>query len=306
MIGSAFPKSLNAEPVSKEQLSFDTNPGRGVKPAKLSATLYLPRSTNPVSTMVIISSSGGVLDWIEGYYARELAKSGIGALVVDSFKPRGVRNVIANQSLVSSWDMENDAFAALAELQKDKRIDPSRIGLMGLSKGGLVAQNAAFMIRRKLRGTDSSAFAVHVPIAPDCTVQFRDTQTTKKPIFYMLAELDDADPSAACTEYAHRITVSGNSNVEVKIYKGAHHNWEMTKPVVYAEKAQNFSKCTRLIEDNGDRTFLAGNIRIKAEDEYSWMVKNCMSMGEHVGGGTEKLKQQAADDLVAFLKRNGF
>jgi dienelactone hydrolase len=101
MIGTAFPKSSNAGPVSKEQLSFDTNPGRGVKPAKLSATLYLPRSTNPVSTMVIISSSGGVLDWIEGYYARELAKSGIGALVVDSFKPRGVRNVIANQSLVS-------------------------------------------------------------------------------------------------------------------------------------------------------------------------------------------------------------
>ena len=85
-----------------------------------------------------------MIDWIEGYYARELSRQGIA--VIDSFKPRGLRNVISNQSLVSSWDMENDAFAALAELQKDERIDPSRIGIMGLSKGGLVAQNAAFMI----------------------------------------------------------------------------------------------------------------------------------------------------------------
>jgi hypothetical protein len=32
--------------------------------------------------MVIINSSGGVLDQVEGYYARELVKHGIAALVV--------------------------------------------------------------------------------------------------------------------------------------------------------------------------------------------------------------------------------
>jgi dienelactone hydrolase len=295
-----------AQQVKTEQLSFDSNPGRGSRPAKVTATLYLPKSAGPVPAMVLTSSSGGVLDWIEGYYARALSREGIAALVIDSFRPRGVRNVISSQSAVSSWDMENDAFAALALLGQDKRIDASRIGIMGLSKGGIVAQNSAFLIRRQARGTGALAFALHVPIAPDCTAQFRDTQTTRKPMFYMLAELDDADPSTPCVEYAHRIKVSGNSDVSVKVYKGAHHAWEMTKPVVWDTKAQNFSKCTRLIEDNGDRTFAAGNLRVKSEDEFAWMVKNCMTMGEHVGGGTEKHKKEATDDLIAFLRKNGF
>src|SRR4051794_25466337 len=165
-----------AQQVKTEQLSFDSNPGRGAKPAKVTATLYLPKSAGPVPAMVLTSSSGGVLDWIEGYYARALSREGIAALVIDSFKPRGIRNVISSQSAVSSWDMENDAFAALALLGKDARIDATRIGIMGLSKGGLVAQNSAFLIRRQASGTGTLAFALHVPIAPDCTGQFRDTQ----------------------------------------------------------------------------------------------------------------------------------
>src|SRR5204862_7407283 len=119
------------------RLEFATNPANTVKLAKIKATLYVPKRPTPMPAMVIISSSGGVLDFIEGYYARELNKAGIASLVVDSFGSRGVRNVIEDQSLVSSWDMENDAFAALIELRKDSRIDGSRIGIMGVSKGGI-------------------------------------------------------------------------------------------------------------------------------------------------------------------------
>src|SRR4051794_22686400 len=193
-----------------EQLVFDTNLAPDVNPVKITASLYMPHASTPVPAMVIINSSGGVLDWIEGYYARELSERGIAALVVDSFKPRGVRNVVSNQNLVTSWLMENDAFAALAELQKDKRIDAAHIGIMGVSKGGLVAQNAAFTIRRDLRRTGKAAFAVHVPIVPDCTAQFRTVETTGNPIFYMLAELDDIVPSKPCIEYAERIKAAGN------------------------------------------------------------------------------------------------
>ena len=173
--------SASAETRVVEQLVFDTNPAPDVKRVKITANLYLPHVSTPVPAMVIINSSGGVLDWIEGYYARELSERGIAALVVDSFKPRGVRNVVSNQNLVTSWLMENDAFAALAELQKDKRIDAVHIGIMGVSKGGLVAENAAFTIRRDLRRTGKAAFAVHVPIVPDCTAQFRTVETTGRP-----------------------------------------------------------------------------------------------------------------------------
>ena len=119
--------------ISIEHLTFDTNAAGSVKPAKIKATLYLPARSAPIPAMIIISSSGGVLDFIEGYYTREFNKAGIASLVVDSFGPRGVKNVIQDQSLVTSWDMENDAFAALKLLRNDKRIDASHIGIMGVS-----------------------------------------------------------------------------------------------------------------------------------------------------------------------------
>jgi dienelactone hydrolase len=164
-----------------EHLKFDTNPAPDVTPVKVTAILYMPQSDKPVAAMVIVNNSGGVLDRIEGHYSRSLSQNGIAALVVDSFKPRKISNIDENQALVSSWVMENDAFAALAELRKDKRIDPTRIGIMGVSKGGLVAQNAAMLVRRELRQTGGLTFALHVPIAPDCVAQFRNAATTGGP-----------------------------------------------------------------------------------------------------------------------------
>ena len=293
-------------PVAVEPLSFGTNFAPGVDFVAITAKLYMPRSAEPVAAMVIISSSGGVLDFNEGYYARELSKHGIAALVVDSFTNRGIHDTIRNQLTVTSWQMENDAFAALKVLQKDKRIDPDRIGIMGISKGGIVAQNSAFLVRRALRGTGAQEFALHVPIVPDCAGQFRDARTTGKPIFYMLAELDDADPAQLCLDYVRRINAAGNLNAVAKMYKGAHHNWEDTGPLTYSSDAIVGSKCTSLIDDNGDRTFTKGNVFVQDKDVAAWMANNCFTRGEHVGGGTEELKRQRTNDLLAFLRANNF
>jgi dienelactone hydrolase len=289
-----------------EHLKFDTNPAPDVMPVKITATLYLPQSDKPVPAMVIVNNSGGVLDRIEGHYSRSLSHSGIAALDVNSFKPRKIANIEENQALVGSWAMENDAFAALAELKKDKRIDPDRIGVMGVSKGGLVAQNAAMLVRRELRRTGSLAFALHVPIAPDCVAQFRNAGTTGRPIFYMLAELDDVTPSKPCPEYADRIKTAGNSNVATKVYTGQYHAWELTGPVLHEKKIENYSACAAMIEDNGDRTMKASNKVVGGWNVSKWSKQNCVVRGGHVGGGTEKQKKQATADLISFLRQNGF
>lgn len=299
---------ITAQPAVIEQLSFDTNRAPNVRLAKITATLYLPFATKPVPAMVIISSSGGVLDWIEGYYARELVRHGIAGLVVDSFKPRGVNDLVEDQSLVTSWDMENDALAALAVLQKDNRIEPAHIGVMGMSKGGLVAQHSAFVVRQNWRRTADLAFAAHIAIAPPCEAQHRNAKTTGKPIFYMLAELDDAGLAKPCVDYAERIKAAGNPNVALKIYKDAHHTWENTRPVSFLARGENYSKCFAIIEDNGAYVMAAGKgpTLSKSADIFAWRIENCRSLGFHVGGGTEKLKREATGDLIAFLKRNGF
>lgn len=295
-----------AKTVGVEQLTFETNPAPDVVPAKIKARLYLPKSDKPVPAMVIVNNSGGVLDEIEGHYARSLSQNGIAALVVDSFGPRKLKNIVQDQTLVTSWAMENDAFAALAALKNDKRVDPDRIGIMGVSKGGLVAQNSAMTVRREWRRTGSLAFALHVPIVPDCVSQFRNASTTGRPIFFMLAELDDLTPSRPCVEFAERLKVAGNSAVSIKVYRGQHHAWELVGPVIHNKKSENWSACGAIIEDNGDRTMKANNTYVGARSVAKWMKDNCVTRGAHVGGGTERQKKQATDDLIQFLKQNGF
>jgi dienelactone hydrolase len=310
IIAAAGLTGARAEPsrVTTEPLTFDTNTANNVKRAKIKATLYLPGRATPAPAMVIINSSGGVLDWIEGYYARELGKAGIAALVVDSYGPRGVRRTVEDQSLVSSWDMENDAFAALALLRKDKRIDAAHIGIMGVSKGGLVALNAALMVRRDWRGTGDLAFALHVPIVPGCEFQHRDVSTTGRPVLVMLAERDDYNFASDCADYARRMVNAGNPAVTVKIYKGAQHNWETMGEVIYMARAENYSRCKGSIEADGAITMAVkdGPRLMKSADVFAYLRTHCMTMGVHVGGGTEKLRGEATADLMRFLKGHGF
>src|ERR1700754_498616 len=137
-----------------EQLSFDTltfdHPAAS-KPARVSASLHLPTANSPVPCMVLLTSSAGVQRHREHYYAQALNAAGVAALIVDSFSGRGVRRTVADQTLVSGAQMEGDAFAALALLRDDPRIDPRRIGIMGVSKGGVATLNAAIAVRQRWR-----------------------------------------------------------------------------------------------------------------------------------------------------------
>src|SRR3954469_25762993 len=161
-----------------ESVSFDTltfeHPA-AAKPARVSGTLHLPtQADRPFSCMVILTSSAGVQRHREHYYAQALNDAGVAALIVDSFSGRGVRRTVADQTLVSAAQMEGDAFAALALLRSDRRIDPVRIGVMGVSKGGGPPLKPAIAVRQRWRGGFQPLFDVHVAICPGATAQHRD------------------------------------------------------------------------------------------------------------------------------------
>jgi dienelactone hydrolase len=156
-----------------------------------------------------------------------------------------------------------------------------------------------------MRMTDV-AFAAHIPIVPSCSTVNRSTRTTGAPMFFMLAELDDYTPAAPCLEQVERLRKGGNEKIEVKVYKGAHHAWERlgSKPG-FDPKGENYSDCRRWVEDDG-RTVTLDGTAIPRATEMAWLRANCMKLGVHFGGGTEKLKREATDDLIAFLKKHGF
>jgi len=290
-----------------ERLTFDTLTPvvpLALPPARVTARLYRPEGARrPAPAMVILSSSAGVQRHRELYYAQRLAAAGIVACVVDSFGPRGVRSTVADQSKVSAFQMECDAIAALRLLREDTAIDGARIGIMGVSKGGVAAINAAIAVRRRWRGVDD-LFALHVGICPGCVAQHRDASTTDRPVFFMLAQHDDYTPAPFAIDYAQRMRAAGNARIRVKVYT-AHHGWESIGPVYAIANAQNYSRCANLIEDDG-RHFVAAAGRAMSEAEYRLWVRDngLLDFGAHAGGGSVALRDRATGDLLSFLSSN--
>jgi dienelactone hydrolase len=292
-----------------EQLSFETltfeHPAAR-KPARVSASLHLPSADRPLPCMVILTSSAGVQRHREHFYAQELNNAGVAALIVDSFGGRGVRRTVADQTLVSAAQMEGDAFAALALLRADRRIDPNRIGIMGVSKGGGATLNAAIAVRQAWRNGFPHLFDLHVAICPGATAQHRNPATHGRPIFFMLATHDDYTPAPLAVEYAERMRAAGNGAIKVKVYGSAHHGWESIGPVFDIKDAENWSCCRNWIEDDG-RHFVVAAGRAMSEPEYqAWARLHCVTKGARAGGGTPDLKRRATADLLAFLSQHGF
>ena len=293
------------ESVAFDTLTFD-HPA-ACRPARLTASLHLPgKAPAPFPCMVILTSSAGVQRHREHYYSQALNGAGIAALIVDSFTGRGVRRTVADQTLVSGAQMEGDAFAALGLLRDDPRIDPVRIGVMGVSKGGVATLNTAIAVRHRGRGGFPHTFDLHVAICPGATAQHRDPTTHGKPIFFMLAGRDDYTPAPLAIEYAERMRATGNGGIKVKVYSGAHHGWESIGPVFDIRDAENWSCCRNLIEDDA-RHFVTAAGRAMSEPEYqAWARQHCVTRGARAGGGTPELKQRATGDLLAFLAGHGF
>jgi dienelactone hydrolase len=297
-----------------ESMSFDTltfDHPTACRPARLSACLHLPEppskgSHKPVACMVILTTSAGVQRHREHYYAELLTRAGTAALIVDSFTGRGVRRTVSDQTLVSAAQMEGDAFAALALLRADSRIDPARIGIMGVSKGGVATLNAAISVRRRWRNGFPHLFDLHVAICPGATAQHRDPTTHGRPMYFMLAAHDDYTPADLAIEYAQRMRLAGNDRIKVKVYGNAHHGWESIGPVFDIKDAENWSCCRNYIEDDGTHFIPAAGIALSEPEYQAWARLHCITKGARAGGGTPELKQRAGADLIAFLRTHGF
>lgn len=303
--------TVEEETYTTETMTFSTNVVPGTtndEEVEVEAKLYVPKNVKfPISAVIIAPSSSGIEDEREIYYAKELTKAGIAALVIDSFGARGLTDSVYDQSLLEAWDIENDAIAAFEELAADRRFKSNRIGIMGVSKGGSVAMNTALSARRRWTGVDDVRFAAHVAISPDCTWVTRRPDTTGAPMFFMLAELDEQTPVQPCLAQAARIKEAGNKRVETKVYAGAHHAWEeLGAAPEYDPKAENYSRCRVWIEDNG-QMFSADNGELVPEDEWhQWAKDNCMTLGTKCCGGSKELKELATRDIIAFLRKYRF
>lgn len=129
-------------------------------PSKASATEKVP-------VIVLMHGSGGfgrgISQWTDAFN-----DIGVATFAVDTFGPRGIKSMVDDQTLLSNAANLMDALQALQVLSTHPRIDASRIGVMGFSKGGEVAFRTAVEPLRHAVVKSDLKFALHIPTYAGC------------------------------------------------------------------------------------------------------------------------------------------
>jgi TPR repeat protein len=281
--------------------------GAQLQEDRITADLFRPQLEGRVPTVVIINSSGGITAHTELYYAGVLARHGMAALVIDSFRPRGVRRTGDDQNRVAQTQSNADAIAGFRWLAQQSWVDASRIAVLGMSRGGEAAYSVALEGMLKYLQAPEVKFAAHVATSVgSCNFQLRDVRTTGAPLFFMLAELDDGTPVMPCVEFIQRLRAAGNANVRWAVYPGVYHTYEWTGGTDTAPKDWTGRACAgrfwrdeqgKLYERSSGKPAASGN-------QTEFLFNTCMQTGYTVGGD-ERVKTQATADLLQFLRDAG-
>lgn len=106
----------------------------------LSGTIVKPISDGDAPAIVFLHGSGPMTRAGFRSYAEEFAKLGIASIFYDK---RGTGESEGSWVTVSIDDLANDALAAFELLKKEDGIDPTRIGVWGVSQAGWIASAMA-------------------------------------------------------------------------------------------------------------------------------------------------------------------
>tara|TARA_B100001175_G_C19467740_1_gene620063 strand:- start:164 stop:1627 length:1464 start_codon:yes stop_codon:yes gene_type:complete len=193
-------------------------------PVNISGELILPKSGNNIPVVVVIHSSSGPSEfseikqwtWRNGFN-NELLKNNIGIFQIDSFTGRGVENTHSDQSTVSIHAGEMDAFQALKLLEDHPRVDSTRLGITGLSRGGI----ASYQVTEK-RFSDAVLgpnryFKASLPMAIDCYIRFEQPLMTPTKTLFLLGSNDDYTPPEGCVNWVKDVKVSQGESADVEI-----------------------------------------------------------------------------------------
>lgn len=128
--------------VTRESVRFHNRYG-----ITLAGDLYLPKNAiEPLSAIAVAGPFGAVKEQCAGLYAEELASRGFAAL---AFDPSFIGESGGEVQNVASPDINTEDFSAAVDfLSTQARIDPEKIGILGICGWGGMALNAAAMDTR--------------------------------------------------------------------------------------------------------------------------------------------------------------
>jgi dienelactone hydrolase len=208
---------------AQERVTF-TGPG-----LELRGVLYQPEGRGPFPAVVLLHGCSGLwardqeLTRSHEFWGRHLRDRGFIALLVDSFGPRGEKEICTQQQrgIRPSRERADDAWAAQLWLAASPAVDPDRIFVLGWSNGGTTALNAVLR-RPPEKGT---GFRAAVAFYPGCGALAKaGPYRPAAPVLIQAGRADDWTPAADCEALARSAPAA--PGVEIDVYEGAHHAFD--------------------------------------------------------------------------------
>jgi dienelactone hydrolase len=222
------------------------------RPVTLAGVLRLPGSQGKVPAAILLHGSGGISSYVTDWES-DFNALGMATFVVDSFSGRGIANTNADQFVLGRLAMIVDAYRALEVIARHPRVDPSRIVLMGFSRGGQAALYASVDRFQRMHMPDGVSFAAYVPLYPACNTTYRgDEGLVDRPVRMFHGTDDDYNPVAPCRAYVERLKARGR-DVQLTEYAGAGHVFDgkaFRTPLV-VKTWQTFRNCALAEADGG-------------------------------------------------------
>ena len=210
----------------------------GVVPEKRNTiwgTLNFPDNAadKNVPAVVILHGMSGVHE-AEEHWLKIINSMGIATFMVDSNWGRKKCKKDSNLKKDIKWcaaanrgmNRVIDGYGALELLSNHPRIDPKRIGCIGMSLGARGCLYLNVKRFQKMWGTPGLEYAASVPMYPPCNVTYKeDDEITDTPIRIHVGELDTYFPVDSCVNYVARLKAKGK-DVDIKVYADTHHSFE--------------------------------------------------------------------------------
>ena len=221
---TAAPLSPPQAPAGYETIVFKSKAADG---ATITGYLKRPEGGAPAPAIVALHGCNGLFtvkgaltplnrDWVQRFNGL-----GYAVLLVDSFNPRGFRDVCrltASERTVRPFDRARDAAAAVAWLATDAAIDRQRIALIGWSHGGSTVLWAA----DKRLAFGNADIKAAIAFYPGCRVPAESANWAPRvALTILIGAADDWTPPESCRALAAR-----HASVRYIEYPGAVHAFD--------------------------------------------------------------------------------
>jgi uncharacterized protein len=213
---------------SRSYVAFPTLHDR---PLTVAARVLVPAGAEKAPAVIVLHGSAGPTARESGY-ADALQAAGFVTLEPDQWAARGLAGGSEGRPKTIHETLP-DAYGARAFLAAHPRVDPSRIGLMGFSFGGVATMLAATRAEND-RYLPGGRFAAMMAFYPACWVYNRLPGMAfgglvGAPLMLVTGgadDYDDGDPEAG-PKLAYSLAPEDRARVRTKVFAGAHHGFDI-------------------------------------------------------------------------------